>query len=248
MGLAIGRYAVEGLSIKVRKRERWQRLRALTENVSSHCRVGTRLLGFDVHVFGRDPGLLSQQSVLFVGNHVSYTDILVLSSVQSCVFVTSVDMGESFGLGHLAEIGGSLFIERRNRSQIGRDVSSIADALREGFHVALYPEGTSTDGRGVLPFKRSLFQAAIETDRPIVPVCIKYTHINGEPFGDHNRDLICWYGDMDFLGHFKRLVSLKSVRVELHFLPEFRASEKGEAAERAHRAIRDCYAEPPRDI
>ncbi len=187
---------------------------------------------------------MNKQNFLIVSNHMSYLDILIMASVQPSVFVTSVDMGEVFFLGSMAEMAGSVFVERRHRERVESDRAAISDALKHGHNVALYPEGTTSDGSQVLPFKKSLLMAAVDARVDILPVALKYKSINGEPFRPGNHGKICWYGSMGFLPHLVSMLSLKSIHAELQFLPpiEVRAdSTRDELAVRAHHAVATAY-------
>jgi 1-acyl-sn-glycerol-3-phosphate acyltransferase len=149
-------------------------------------------------------------------------------------------MGEAFFLGTMAELGGSIFVERRHRAKITEDTKVMADTLRDGFHVMIYPEGTSGDGQKILPFKKSLLISAVEGQRDILPVVTKYIEIDGEPFGPENCHKVCWYGDMGFAPHFMGVLGLKKVKVELHFLEPIQVtpqSSRHELAEKCRSAI-----------
>jgi 1-acyl-sn-glycerol-3-phosphate acyltransferase len=144
----------------------------------------------------------------------------------------------------LAELGGSIFVERRNRSQVDRDLSNMTQALRDGFNVMIYPEGTSTNGLKLLPFKKSLLMAAVEAERDIMPVVLKYVSIDGEPFGPNNCDKVCWYGKMSFVPHFIQLMGLKKIKVRVEFLPPIKVtkdSSRNELAEKCFNAIHTAY-------
>lgn len=243
----MGLYAGSAIFGKYSIRDRDRRLEFFTKNVGTYTRRVLKNFNFDIHPVGYDAKLMSERNFLLVGNHLSYLDVLVLSSVQPCVFVTSVDMGEQFFLGDMAELGGSIFVERRHRGQIGNDIGVMAQTLRKGHNVVVYPEGTSSNGERVLPFKKSLLMSAVEAGVDVLPVVIKYTHINGEPFGPSNRDRVCWYGDMNFLPHFLGLMTLKNVRVEMHFLDPIAVSKEStrhELAEKTYGAISTVYGTP----
>ena len=214
----IGLYAARGLVAKKMIRDPHSLLKYYTKNVSERSRAALAKLNFEVRVTGYDAEMMTKENFLLVCNHMSYLDILVVSSVVPAVFVTSVDLKESGFLGTLAELGGSIFIERRNRSQIDRDLDSMTKTLRDGFNIMIYPEGTSSNGDKVLPFKKSLLMAAVNSGKNILPVCIKYREIDGEVFSSENRDQVCWYGDMDFVPHFLQLLKTKKVVVDLEFL------------------------------
>jgi lyso-ornithine lipid O-acyltransferase len=240
----IARYAGEASWGKLRIKSRHERLGFFVNNVQKYSRRALETMNFELEVFGHDPFMMKERNFLLVCNHLSYIDILVTSSVQPAVFVTSVDMGQTPFLGPLAEMGGSIFVERRHRGRIGRDLGVMADTLRAGHHVMLYPEGTSSNGERMLPFKKSLLMSAVEAEVDILPMCIKYTEVDGEPFGPHNADRVCWYGDMSFAPHFLGLMNTKKVKAELHFLepiPVTKESSRHELAEKAYQAISAVY-------
>lgn len=188
-----------------------------TNTVSFFCGAALWLLNFKVKVKGI---ARAQHPHLLVGNHLGMMDILVSAACKPSLYVTSVEMKNTPGLGLLAEMGGCLYVERRNRSNIQNEIGEIRNALKQGFSVAIYPEGTSTNGERVLPFKKSLMTAAAGTGVPILPVVINYTHVNGEPMSDEWRDYVCWYGDQTFFPALIRLFTVKSVNVEIEYCDE----------------------------
>lgn len=207
-------------------------------------RLGLRLLGIRVSIAGNPVENLPTTS-LILGNHLSYLDIMILAAHFPTLFITSMEVKHTPFLGLLADMGGSLFIERRSRDNISAEIGTIAAALKSGHTVTLYPEGTSSDGRTVLPFKRSLIKAAIDASVPVQPLALTYTRINGRPFGDSNRDMVCWYGDMSFLPHFLRLFTVRSINVNLSFLdPIYPAptDSRKDICDLAWPRIRDAYA------
>lgn len=233
----VGRRPIEG---EVARR------RYYTEQTSRYCRTGLGIMDVEVETVGFDPEVFKRSNYLLVGNHMSYLDVIVLASKLPCVFVTSVDMGEQPVLGDLAKMGGCIFVERRNRSQVERDLSAMSNALRDGFNVAIYPEGTSTDGQRVLPFKKTLLMSAVEAGRNIQPFCLRYLEIDGKPFSSANADVVCWYGKADFAGHLVRLMGAKSVRAELKFLEPIHVSKEStrdELAAKCYSVIEAAYFE-----
>jgi 1-acyl-sn-glycerol-3-phosphate acyltransferase len=238
------RYFARTSFAAIQTRDEVELRRKLIDIVSDETGGAVAMLGYDLKVVGYNEKLMKERNFLIVGNHVSYFDILMLSGVQPSLFVTSVDMGQMPVLGQLTKLAGCIFVERRNRTQVGRDLGTISDALKQGFNVAIYPEGTSSNGMQVLPFKKSLLMAAVDAERDILPVCLKYTEIDGEPFGPENADKVCWYGDMNFAPHFMGMMKLKSLKAELHFLEPIKVtkeSTRGDLADQAYAAINTCY-------
>ena len=208
--------------------------------------IGSRQLltdfKFDVEVEGLINIEDATRNYLIVSNHLSYMDPIVIASCVPTQFVTSVDMGESVFLGDLCRLGGCLFIERRNRSRVERDLSQISGALKARRNVTLFPEGTSSNGQTVLPFKKSLLMAAVEANVDILPIAISYVKIDHRPVNDLNRDQICWYGDMSFAPHFIDLLSVSAVKVKIQFLNPIKVSAESSRDELAAAAYKQIHA------
>lgn len=181
---------------------------------------------------------------LIVSNHLSYIDILIISSLLPSVFITSVELKNTALLGTLARLSGSLFVERRRPSGLKREIGDIAAALGQGMPVALFPEGSTSNGDRVRPFKNSLFDAAVLARADIIPICLCYNRVNDERLTPENRDLVFYYGGAAFLKHFLRLLYLRSIDVEVVLLDPIKvdthASRKSLASE-AHRGISAEY-------
>jgi 1-acyl-sn-glycerol-3-phosphate acyltransferase len=188
---------------------------AATIGVSSlFSRLMLRLLGVSVHVKHRERLLRKSDVRLIVSNHLSYIDVLILSSLVPAVFVTSVELKHTVVIGLLARLSGSLFVERRRPSGLKREIEDIAFVLGQGLPVALFPEGTTSNGDRVHPFKNSLFDAAVATRADILPLCLRYTRVNGRSLTPQSRDDVFYYGGITFFNHLPRLLSCSSIDVE----------------------------------
>lgn len=248
LGAMIASYLGKSSTASALIKDREDRLRFLTTNLTGYCQTALKYMNFTVETKGREK--LTKKNYLYVSNHMSYLDILVFSSQVPSVFVTSVDMGQVFLLGKLAELGGSIFVERRNRSQVDKDLNVVTDTLKQGFNIALYPEGTSTNGQVLLPFKKTLFMSAVESGVDIAPVALKYVEIDGEPFSAANADKVCWHGDMTFADHFLGVMALKNVKVMLEFQDPIsteghigNATSRTMLAEKAWSSVQEAYFE-----
>lgn len=202
-------------------------------------------LNFEVSVFGYDRKVHDAENFLIVSNHMSYLDPLIMMTAIPSLFITSVDMGEVPGLGQICRAGGCIFVERRNRNAVDRDLGQMNQALASGLNVTIYPEGTSSNGKTVLPFKKSLLMAAVAARRRVLPVVLKYVEIDGLPFSSANADSVCWHGDMTFLPHFIKLMKLKSLKAELYFLEPIETHSeltRDELASRSFAAISGEYS------
>lgn len=112
--------------------------------------------------------------VLLVANHVSWLDILAIDAAQPARFVSKADIRGWPLIGWMVACGGTLFIERERKRDAMRVVHQVAEALQGGDVIAVFPEGTTSDGHGVLPFHANLLQAAITTGTPVQPVALRY--------------------------------------------------------------------------
>jgi 1-acyl-sn-glycerol-3-phosphate acyltransferase len=183
------------------------RARALWLQVS--CRRTLRILNVKIKTNGPVPirGLI-------VSNHLSYLDILVLSAITPAVFVSKAEVKHWPVFGWFARLSGTLFVNRTRRSDVARLNEQIAHVLEAGVPVVLFPEGTSSDGRKVLPFKSSLLEPALQQDHPLCAALIRYSVNDGLASED-----VCYWGDMTFLPHFLNLLSKRRVRVSVSFTP-----------------------------
>ncbi|HOK80025.1 MAG TPA: lysophospholipid acyltransferase family protein [bacterium] len=205
--------------------KRSSRRKNLCLNCSYFSKIGLKFLGIRVKKCA-DISQFQNKSYFIVSNHVSYIDILVISSFFPASFITSVEVAKDVFLGTLAMLGGSLFVERRKKSRLIKDLETVSDVLESNLNVVLFPEGTSSDGEKILPFKKTLFRAAIKHSVPVLPLYLRYVSVDGMPVSNNNRDLIYWYGDMKFFPHFMSLLKLNSINANLFILPEISSVSK----------------------
>jgi 1-acyl-sn-glycerol-3-phosphate acyltransferase len=130
-----------------------------------------RILGIPLQVEGTPP---AHGPVLLVANHLSWLDILVMHAARHCRFVAKADLRHWPLLGTLATGGGTLYIEREKRRDAMRVVHHMAESLQAGEIVAVFPEGTTGDGKVLLPFHANLIQAAISAHAPVQPVALRF--------------------------------------------------------------------------
>lgn len=159
-----------------------------------------RILGIPLQVEGTPP---LQGPVLLVANHISWLDILVMHAARHCRFVSKSDVKHWPLVGTLATGGGTLYIEREKRRDAMRVVHSMAQSLRQGDIVAVFPEGTTSDGRDLLPFHGNLVQAAISANVPVQPVGLRF--IDGATGTDSQGPL--YLDDDTLVGSFWRTLA-----------------------------------------
>lgn len=247
--LIIGCYLVHAAVAGVILRNSRKHRRFCVRNNSRYAAWLLELLGTGVHVRHRWLLPNDHRGQLILCNHLSYLDVLIIQSVLPAVFVTSVEVRETPLLGLLAELGGCLFVERRDRSGIPNEVSAIAEVLRDGTNVVVFPEGTSSNGERVLPFKVSMMDAASLGQTNILPLCLRYTSVDGKRFGPENRDYVAYHGDMEFLPHFRGLLSRSTVTAELTLLERVEVTpqeDRKTLAHAAHTRINQAYEQDQR--
>ncbi len=176
-----------------------------------------RIFGFKIERHGEPSG---ERPTLFVSNHTSYLDILILSTQMPVSFVAKAEVADWPFFGWLAKLQRTVFVDRQRRStHTQRD--DMARRLDAGDNLMLFPEGTSDDGNRLLPFYSALFGVAERRvgGRPIAvqPLSIAYTRLDGAPIGYGLRPLIAWYGDMELLGHLWRVACLGHVTAVVQF-------------------------------
>jgi 1-acyl-sn-glycerol-3-phosphate acyltransferase len=129
------------------------------------------LTAIDLVVQGRP---VSKGPVLLVANHISWLDIPLLQAAVRCRFVSKADVRHWPVVGFLASACGTLYIERESRRDAMRVVHHMAESLRAGDALAVFPEGTTSDGLSILHFHANLFQAAISADAPVQAVALSF--------------------------------------------------------------------------
>lgn len=183
--------------------------------VHVHCKFVVKLLGINI-IWDKKIDNFPKGGHLYVCNHLSYLDIFILASHFPSSYVTSMEMKNTPLLGQICILAGCVFVNRKNKRNLSNEIKEITQALKAGLNVTIFPEATSTNGEEVIRFRRPLFQAALDAKTSIVPMTLNYKRINQEDIALHNRDLLFWYGDMTFGGHFWNVLKAKHVNVSVH--------------------------------
>ncbi|NTU76238.1 MAG: 1-acyl-sn-glycerol-3-phosphate acyltransferase [Alphaproteobacteria bacterium] len=180
-----------------------------------------RLIGMKIRVKGTP--VVGGEPLLYVANHTSYLDISVLGSLIAGTFIAKSEVASWPLFGLMARLQNSVFIERRAaRAALQRE--GLTARLQEGCSLCLFPEGTSTDGTQILPFKSSLFSLAekgIPGGEPlrVQPVTIVCTAIAGIDIRRAGSFYYAWYGDMTLVPHLWRALCVPSFTVDVVFHP-----------------------------
>jgi 1-acyl-sn-glycerol-3-phosphate acyltransferase len=171
------------------------------------------ILGIRIDTVGAPP---AQGTWLAVSNHLGYADIPVLGTVLPGTFVSKAEVAGWPGIGLLSKLAGTVYCDRQRRSAAGTLAAEVAARLRAGERVLLFPEGTSSRGDGVLPFRSAAFAAvAGMPEARVLPVHVDVVEIDGKRAAGALRDAVCWYGDSSFAPHAFRLLRLQSIRYRM---------------------------------
>lgn len=174
------------------------------------------------------------KGILFVANHISWLDIYLLNALHPLRFVSKAEVRAWPLIGFLAAKSGTLFIERTRRHDTGRASQAIERALRDGDHIALFPEGTTSDGSQVLHFHASLLQPVIDADAPVQAVTIAYFGENGEI-----DTAPAYIGDLSLAQSLKQILRRPAIHAQLHFaaLVQPRGKDRRQLAGALHNLI-----------
>ena len=226
-------------------RNKATKLRCFSRISSGYLKAALIVLGVKV-TLKNIHRLNADKSYLIVSNHLSYLDIMAISSVTPSVFVANSELEETFLLGSIIRYSGGVFVERRNRARLLSDMQNIKNIFKMGVNVVLFPEGTTSDGKEVKPFKTPLLSVAVDSGTEVLPLCIRYRKINGRDVDAGNGYLVYYHGNIGFFEHFFRLLTLRSVIVELRELeviPSDSHYSRKEMAKIAHEMISGAYGE-----
>jgi 1-acyl-sn-glycerol-3-phosphate acyltransferase len=216
---------------------RWKIISRLNRNFTLLLRL---ILNIKVTVAG-DENSLERGGYVIIANHVSYVDGMVLGSIFPIVFVSKLEVKSWPMVGLWNVLCGTIFINRQRKEEVGGLVEEMTRKLRHEANILLFPEGTSTNGEKILPFQTVPLAAPLRNRSMIVPVTVTYRTINGEPVSAANRDLVYWYGDMEFISHFWRLLGLSEVEVLVTIQPKIECFRYEDNSGGRKKLAEDCY-------
>ncbi len=166
------------------------------------------VLGIQLRVIGTPI-----QSGLLVANHISWLDNVAVHAAHFCRFVAKSDIKDWPIIGYLTDQSGMLFVERTSRRDSHRVVQIVAEQLRAGDCVAVFPEGTTSDGSALLPFHANMIQSAIDADSHIQPVAIRFT----DTASSQQSFAPCFVGDDTLFRSVWRTLNAPSITVIVRF-------------------------------
>ncbi|MBO6506233.1 MAG: 1-acyl-sn-glycerol-3-phosphate acyltransferase [Kordiimonadaceae bacterium] len=246
-GASIPLISIQALMVRF-SRKNWWRFAGLWHRTM--CRV----LGLEVHLTGLEH---QDTATLYAANHISWTDIVVLGGhIPNASFVAKSEVAGWGILGKLCALHKTEFVKRGRRTDSARQRDYLAERIKEGHSLILFPEGTNTAGIHLAPFKSALFSVAEHVadhlDEPmrVQPITIAYTEMNGIPLVRSQKPWIAWLGETELFEHLQQLLSRGRIRATVEFhepitlddancrktLARYCADEISKGLERAHRA------------
>jgi 1-acyl-sn-glycerol-3-phosphate acyltransferase len=179
--------------------------------------VMLRIFGFRLRRFGTP----LSGAAMFVANHVTWLDILLLHSQRAVGFVAKAEISRWPLIGWMAARAGTIYHHRGNNESLHGVMHQMVDRLRSGHAVGVFPEGRTTDGRAIGVFHARIFQPAVLAEVPVQPVALRYG--SG---GAAQTDVAFARGE-NFLANFLRLLGDRPRVAEVHFLQPVVAGEDG---------------------
>jgi lyso-ornithine lipid O-acyltransferase len=201
-----------------------------------------RILGFNAVISGKLP---EGGQCLIVSNHVSWIDIVVLSTIAPLSFVAKREVAAWPFFGWLAKLQRTVFVDRERRHSTKHSRTEMEERLSNGERIVLFPEGTSHDGTSVLPFKSSFFAAAASPEVAVVPVTLAYARHWNLPLTRRNRPRFAWYADMALIPHLWEAICAGPLTVQIVIHSALDAPTRADrklAALTSQRVIRESLA------
>jgi 1-acyl-sn-glycerol-3-phosphate acyltransferase len=206
-------------------------------------RYAARVCGARVEVIGTH----LKRDVFYVANHLSWVDILALAGASGTAFVAKAELAEAPVVGWLASLNRTVFVKREHRMGVAEQINALKEALVDNWSVTVFPEGTTTDGQSLLPFKTSML-SVLEPPPPgvlVQPVVLDYGAV---------AEWIGWIGEESGVNNARRVLSRKGTfRLRLHYLEPFspedfrgRKAISTEARRRIEEALVEILGRPLR--
>ena len=201
------------------------------------CKKLLSIFEVAVELKGVTENLFNQKKYLMVSNHISWLDIIVIQSIKPSIFVAKSDVASWPLFGWVARMTGTIFIRRDKVSDIKKALKKMKRRLIKR-SVCIFPEGTSTNGRYVLPFKSNLFQSSIDSNKSILPISISYREANAY------TDKVAFIDDMSLIDSIIKIKNGNHIKVIVDVMQPIRPrSNRKELASYAHEMIQKSLSQ-----
>jgi 1-acyl-sn-glycerol-3-phosphate acyltransferase len=208
----VGMFIVAGTELAV-KRPATREARA--DWLHRFCARAMRGMGIRIGVMGVFP-----ERGAVISNHLSYLDIVVFAAVHPCVFVSKAEIKGWPVVGWMTTMSGTVYVERGHGGSAMRARKGMQEAVDAGLPVVFFPEGTTSNGNGLLKFHSGLLSQVIDAGSPVTAAHLSYSLMEENGAGVSVTDDVCYWGDRDMLLHVFKFLGLRGVRAEVRFAGE----------------------------
>jgi 1-acyl-sn-glycerol-3-phosphate acyltransferase len=220
-------FPLAGLAARNRINRAWSRI--LVAVCGARLVVDGEPIPPHIRLTGLEPWSLGR---LVLSNHVSWIDVFAINAATPCRFVAKAEIGRWPLLGAMVSRSGTLYIERGRRHAVASMNHKVREHLKAGESVAVFPEGTTTDGATLLPFHSNLLASAVEIGAPMWPIAIRYTD------GGRRTDAAAFIGEMGLFTSLGKILAAHDLEIRITVLPAIPVEAHGNrhAVARAARA------------
>lgn len=176
------------------------------------CARAVKGLGIQVEIAGEFP-----EHGAVVSNHLSYLDIIIFAATHRCVFVSKAEIASWPVLGWMTTMSGAVYVARGHGGSALRARQEMSEAFDSGLPVVFFPEGTTSDGSGLLKFHSGLLAQVLAEGAPVTAAHVRYSLREDNGTGVTVGHDVCYWGDRDMWGHIFKFLGLRGVRAEVRF-------------------------------
>ena len=191
------------------RKRKWDAVMAMTEKTSFWCRGLLKICNIDLVIHGDKE---QSKGALIVSNHTGYVDILTHAAAFPIRFAPKAELKNTPLFGFLASLSHPVWVDRKNRMESGKCAEEFLATLEHKIPLLVYPEGTTGDGKGLLPFKTGSFAPSVKGSFPVLPVLTFYS----VPEGEEDPK---WYDDTEMTVHIWKFLGISKIRADLYILP-----------------------------
>lgn len=199
-----------------------------------------KILGVRVYIYGKPP----LSPMLCVANHISWLDIVIIGSTQAIHFVAKHEVRSWPIIGWLAQLAGTIFIQRQNSRSMKQTISTLSEKLNTGSSIMVFPEATTTSGKQVNKFRTGIFQAAVVTAKAVQPLAIQY-----QSHGKVDTSIVPYINDDTFIHNLLRVMKSSGISAHINFLTPISSlnQDRGSLGNISHTSISNMILENNRN-
>ncbi len=205
----VGMFVAAGTELAVKQPETRQER---ADWLHRFCARAMRGMGIEINVTGSFP-----KRGVVISNHLSYLDIVVYAAIHPCVFVSKAEVKSWPVVGWMTTMSGTVYVARGHGGSAMKAREGMQAAVDAGLPVVFFPEGTTSNGSGLLKFHSGLLAQAIDGGAPVTAACIRYGFVEDNGPDVSVADDVCYWGERNMLEHIFTFLGLRGVRAEVRF-------------------------------